>query len=321
VVAYAGGNLGTALSTLFLDPITTQTGIQQTFLDFVVIYTMAMGIGLALKAGLWNIGAFGQWSLGMIMVFVAYDYLGFLPYPLLFASMLVLAAVGGLLWIVVPTVLRIRFGANEIVVTLLLNVVGGVYFNLYMLYGPIGSLVGYGYPYTRILPPQYRIPAIVGGTPITYALPATIAIAIALYLLVERTSFRLRVNTVGESIETARYAGINIPRIMLTVMLAAGALAGFAGATFIMGNLNGDYSVNPASFIPYYGFIAVIAAMVGRKHIIGIGLSSFFFAYITWGATAMANETGLQHAIVLPMEGVMMIGILLSTYFEKRGAI
>lgn len=320
VVAYAGGNLGEALSTLFLNPITTSNGIQQTSVRFVLIYTMAMGIGLALKAGLWNIGAFGQWIVGMVMVYVAYDYLNFLPYTLLYAAILLLAALGGLLWIAVPTILRVKFGANEIVVTLLLNVVG-LNFGYFMLFGPIGSVIGFGYPYSKTLAPGFRIPQIVGAVPITYAVPVTVAIGILLYLLVERTPFRVKVNTVGESTETAKYAGIRINRIMIITMLAAGAFAGLSGATFIMGNLGGDYTLNPGSFVPFYGFIAVIAAMVGRKHMLGIGVSSLFFAYFTWGAQAMATVTNLQTAVVLPMEGIMMIGILLTAYFERRGTV
>ena len=320
MVAYAGGNLEVALSTLFLNPITTSNGLQQTFVRFVLIYTMAMGIGLALKAGLWNIGAFGQWIVGMVMVYVAYDYFTFLPYPLLYASMLLLAAIGGLLWIAVPTILRVKFGANEIVVTLLLNVVG-LNFGYFMLFGPIGSVAGYGYPYSKTLAPEYRIPQITSSVPITWAVPATIALGVILYLLVERTAFRVRVNTVGESIETAKYAGISINKIMILTMLAAGAFAGLSGATFDMGNPGGGYALNPGSFVPFYGFIAVIAAMVGRKHMLGIGLSSLFFAYFTWGAQAMATVTNLQTSVVLPMEGVMMIGILVTAYFEKRGAL
>ena len=320
MVAYAGGNLEVALSTLFLNPITTSNGLQQTFVRFVLIYTMAMGIGLALKAGLWNIGAFGQWIVGMVMVYVAYDYFTFLPYPLLYASMLLLAAIGGLLWIAVPTILRVKFGANEIVVTLLLNVVG-LNFGYFMLFGPIGSVAGYGYPYSKTLAPEYRIPQITSSVPITWAVPATIALGVILYLLVERTAFRVRVNTVGESIETAKYAGISINKVMILTMLAAGAFAGLSGATFDMGNPGGGYALNPGSFVPFYGFIAVIAAMVGRKHMLGIGLSSLFFAYFTWGAQAMATVTNLQTSVVLPMEGVMMIGILVTAYFEKRGAL
>jgi ABC-type uncharacterized transport system permease subunit len=313
VVAYAGGNVGVALSTLFLNPITTPFGVQQVFVRFAVFYTMAMGIGLALKAGLWNIGAQGQLTLGMIMVFVAYTYMRFLPWPLLYVSMILLAVIGGLLWIVVPTVLRVKFGANEIVVTLLLNVVASN-FGYYMLNGPIKSAGAFGYPYTVTLPDLFRIPNIVGSVSISYAVPFTILIGIVLYYLVERSPFRIKANTVGESAETARYAGINITRVMVITMLASGALAGLAGATYQMGYL---YHIDAGVFAYNLGFIAVIAALVGRKHMIGIGIASLFFGYITIGAEQMVSLVNVPTSVVFAMEGIMMIGILLGTYLTE----
>jgi simple sugar transport system permease protein len=314
LVAYAGGNIEVALSTLFLNPLTTTFGLQQIFVRFVVFYTMAMGIGLALKAGLWNIGAQGQLIVGMIMVFVAYTYLGFLAGPALYVTMILLAAIGGLLWIVVPTVLKVKFGANEIVVTLLLNVVASN-FGYYMLNGPIKSPGAIGYPYSITLPLQYRIPNIVGTFPLTYAVPVTVVIGLILYFLVERTPFRVKANTVGESAETARYAGIGIGRVMVITMLASGALAGFAGATYQMGFL---YHVDAGVFVYNLGFIAVIAALVGRKHMIGIGIASLFFGYITIGAESMATQTNVPTSVVFAMEGIMMIGVLLGTYLTER---
>jgi simple sugar transport system permease protein len=315
-VAYAGGNIEVALSTLFLNPVTTMSGIQQVFVRFVVFYTMAMGIGIALKAGLWNIGAQGQLLVGMVMVFVAYVYLAFLPWPLLYITMILLATLGGLLWIVVPTILRVRFGANEIVVTLLLNVVASN-FGYYMLNGPIKSPIAIGYPYTAILPARFQIPDIVSNFPLTYAVPFTIALGILLYFLIERTSFRVKANTVGESTETAKYAGISITRVMVITMLAAGALAGLAGATLQMGYF---YHIDAGVFGTNWGFIAVIAALVGRKHMIGIGISSLFFAYVTIGAEAMALQANVPTSVDLVMEGVMMIGILAGTYLAERRA-
>jgi len=278
---------------------------------------MAMGIGLALKAGLWNIGAQGQLTVGMIMVFVAYTYIGFLPWPVLYLSMVFLAIAGGLLWIVVPTVLRVKFGANEIVMTLLLNVVASN-FGYYMLNGPIKSPGASGYPYSITLPLQYRIPDILGGVPITYAVPLTVSIGLILYYLVERTSFRVRANTVGESTETARYAGISITRVMVITMLASGALAGLGGATYQMGFL---YHLDAGVFVYNLGFIALIAALVGRKHMLGIGLASLFFGYITIGAESMATVTNVPTSVVFAMEGVMMVGILMGSYLTERRSL
>jgi simple sugar transport system permease protein len=318
VVVYAGGNIEVALSSLFVDPVSSTPAIQQVFVLFVMFYTMALGIGLALKAGLWNIGAQGQLLAGMIMVFVVYLYLGFLPWPVLYVAMILGAAIGGLLWIAVPTILRVKFGANEIVVTILLNVVA-TNFGFYMLSGPIKSPgTALGFPITTVLPSKFQIPNIIGGTPITYAVPATIAIGIVLYFLVERTPFRVKANTVGESAETARYAGISIPRIMTITMLSAGALAGLAGATYMMGY---RYELDIGSSSTNYGLVAIIVALVGRKHMLGIGISAFFFAYITYGAEAMALATSVQTYVIFAMEGIMMIGILMSEYFERKGTI
>ncbi|MDG7006758.1 MAG: ABC transporter permease [Nitrososphaerota archaeon] len=315
VVVFAGGNIEVALSSLFLNPIRLSGGVQQIFVLFVMFYTMALGIGLALKAGLWNIGAQGQFLAGMVMVFVVYVYLAFLPWPVLYVAMILGAAVGGLLWIVVPTILRVKFGANEIVVTILLNVVA-FNFGFYMLSGPIKSPgTALGFPITKVLPATFQIPNIIGSVQITYAVPAAIAIGVILYFLVERTPFRVKVNTVGESAETARYAGISIPRVMTITMLAAGALAGLAGATFIMGY---RYELDIGSFSTNYGLIAIIVALVGRKHMLGVGISAFFFAYITIGAQSMALATNVPYFVVFAMEGVMMIGILMGSYLTER---
>ena len=315
VVVFAGGKIGVALCSLFLNPISLAGGVQQIFVLFVMFYTMALGIGLALKAGLWNIGAQGQFLAGMVMVFVVYVYLAFLPGPVLYVAMILGAAIGGLLWIAVPTILRVKFGANEIVVTILLNVVA-FNFGFYMLSGPIKSPgTALGFPITKVLPAAFQIPNIVGSVPITYAVPAAIAIGVILYFLVERTPFRVKVNTVGESAETARYAGISIPRVMTITMLAAGALAGLAGATFIMGY---RYELDIGSFSTNYGLIAIIVALVGRKHMLGVGISAFFFAYITIGAQSMALATHVPYYVVFAMEGVMMIGILTGSYLTER---
>jgi len=317
VVVYAGGNIGVALSSLFLNPVTLGAGIQQIFVRFVLFYTMGMGIGLALKAGLWNIGAQGQYLIGMVMVFVVYTFLGFLPWPVLYVSMILGAALGGLLWIVVPTILRVKFGANEIVITLLLNVVA-FNFAFYMLTGPLHSAhTGQLFPSTATLQPMFQIPSIVSGVPITYAVPATIAIGLVLYFLVERTPFRVKANTVGESVETARYAGISVPRVMTITMLTAGALAGLSGATFLMGY---RYELDLGAFSSQinYGLVAIICALVGRKHMLGIGIASFLFAYMTVGLDSMAIALNIPTNVVFAMEGIMMIGILLGNYLTER---
>ncbi len=315
IIYFAGGSPIRAIEAIFFDPLSSSSGIQQIVIRFIALYTMALGIGLALKAGLWNIGAQGQFTVGMVMVFVAYVYLRYLHPVGLFFVMILLATVGGMVWILAPAILRIKFGANEIVITLLLNVVA-LYFGTYMINGPIRGSQSFGYPITDTLPQYLTFPEITQG--ITYALPFTLAIGVLLYLLVERTPFGMHARVVGESLETSLYAGINYSRIMLITMLAAGGLAGLAGATYIMGYLK---HLDAGQFGTSFGLLAIIAAMLGRKNMLGIAFSSLFVGYITIGTEEMAVSVNVPTSVVFAMEGIMLAGVLLSTFILERTKI
>lgn len=307
LVAFAGGNVGLALSTILTGPLTTAAGIQQIFVRFIILCLIGLGVGLALKAGLWNIGGQGQMIIGMVMVFVVFTYMHSLNAPLLFSLIIIASALGGLAWIVVPVILKTRVGANEIVVTLLLNIVASN-FGLYMINGPIRGPESFGYPITATLPDDLRIP-------LDYAVPLVVAVGIALYLLVERTSFNLQANTVGESTVTANYAGIAVTRVTAITMLVAGALAGLSGAFLVMGYL---YHLDAGQFSTNYGLLAIIVALLGRKSMLGITLASLLFAYVTIGVEEMAVVTGVQSSIEFAIEGIMLITVLFASHLIDR---
>jgi len=310
VVAFAGGNVGLALSTLLTGPITTPAGIQQIFVRFIILCLIGLGVGLALKAGIWNIGGQGQMIIGMVMVFVVTTYLHFLTSPFLFLTIIAAAALGGLAWIVVPVVLKTKVGANEIVVTLLLNIVASN-FGLYMINGPIRGPQSFGYPITATLPSSLRIP-------LTFGVPVVVAVGIALYLLVERTSFNLEANTIGESTVTAKYAGVGVTKVTAITMLVAGALAGLAGAFLVMGYL---YHLDAGQFSTNYGLLAIIVALLGRKSMLGITVASLLFAYVTIGVEEMAVVTGVQSSIEFAIEGIMLITVLFASYLIDRSKL
>lgn len=314
LVYYEGGNVLRALYYLFADPVLNSAGIQQIFVRFIFLYTMGLGISIALKSNLWNIGAQGQFIVGMVMVFVAYTYMRFLNAGLLFLIMIVLAVLGGIIWIIPPAVLRIKFGANEIVITLLLNVVA-LYFGTYMINGPIRGTQSFGYPITDTLPKDFQFPEISPG--LTFALPLTLAIGVFLYFFVERTSFGLHARVVGEGGDTAIYAGIKAQKIMLVSLLASGALCGLAGATYIMGYLK---HLDAGQFDTNFGLLAVIVSLLGRKHMLSTGVAALFMGYITTGIEGMAVSVNVPTSIVFAMEGVMFVGMLIAAVLEQREA-
>jgi simple sugar transport system permease protein len=315
VVAIAGGNVVQALKSFFISPISTSTNVGEVLVRFVALYTIGLGIGLALKAGLWNVGGEGQFIIGEVMAFVGVIYIGGIPAPLHVFVILLLGTAGGLVWIVVPTVLRAKFGANEIVITLLFNIVA-TFVGYYALNGPIqGKTQSFGFLLTDLIPSSLALPALIPGTRLTIALFITLGIAIAMYLLVERTAFGLRVSTVGESTETARYAGINVTRVFVLVMLVAGALAGLAGAMHATGVLG---FLDTAELQPGFGYLAIIVALLGRKNMLGIGLASLLFGYVIVGAQDMAQAIPAQSGMVYAMEGAMLIGVSLASYLLTR---
>ncbi len=315
IVAFAGGNIGLALTSLFLGPISTSYNIAEVLVRFIALYTIGLGIGLALKAGLWNVGGEGQFLIGEIMAFVGALYIQGVPGPVQVVLMLLIGSIGGALWIAIPTILRTKFGANEIVITLLFNIVA-VFVGLYALNGPIrGKSQSFGYPITDQLSKQLSLPLLIPNTRLSLALVITLVIAAAMYLLVERTPFSVKARTVGESIETANYAGINVTRVFVTVMLAAGALAGLAGAMHLMGVLG---RLDTGELQPGFGYLAIIVAMLGRKNMLGIGVASIFLGYVMVGAEDMAQFTQVQTPVVYAMEGVMLLGVSLANYLLTR---
>jgi ABC-type uncharacterized transport system permease subunit len=315
VVAVAGGNVVQALISFFVTPLSTTTNIGEVLVRFVALYTIGMGVGLALKAGLWNVGGEGQFVIGEIMAFVGVIYVAGVPAPVHIAIILFLGAAGGLLWIAVPTILRTRFKANEIVITLLFNIVA-TFVGLYALNGPIqGRTQAFGFPITDLIPASLALPVIIPGTRLSIAIVITLAIAVVTYLLVERTAFGLRVRTVGESEETARYAGINVTKIFVIVMLVAGALAGLAGAMHATGVLG---FLDTGELQPGFGYLAIIVALLGRKNIAGIGIASLLFGYVIIGAQDMAQAVPSQSGVVFAMEGAMLIGVTVANYLLAR---
>jgi len=315
VVAVGGGNVVQALKVFFVEPVSTTTNIGEVLVRFIALYTIGLGVGLALKAGLWNVGGEGQFVIGEVMAFVGVIYIGGIPASLHIPLILLLGTAGGLLWIIVPTVLRTKFGANEIVITLLFNIVA-TFVGLYALNGPIrGRTQSFGFPLTDLIPASLALPLVIPGTRLSVALFVTLGIAVVLYLLVERTALGLRLSTVGESTETARYAGINVTKIFVFVMLVAGSLAGLAGAMHATGVLG---FLDPGELQPGFGYLAIIVALLGRKNMLGIGIASLLFGYVIIGAQDMAQAVPAQSGMVFAMEGAMLTGVSLASYLLTR---
>ena len=309
LIAVIGGNLRLATISLLLSPISSTYGFAEIFVRVTVLLIMGLGIALGLRAGLWNVGAEGQYIVGSVMAIAAAFYLTSVPPLLRIVLMMLAGAAGGLIWMIVPAVLKARFGANEIIVTLLLNLIASN-FLLYALDGPIRGKASFGYLISDILPPELRIPKILPQTRLGLGIVIAAGLVVIFYLLTERTSFGLQVRTVGRNLQAARYAGIRIPRIIMLTLLLSGAMAGLAGAVHVSGVI---FTLDPG-YPSGYGFIAIIVAMLGGASVIGTTIAAVVISYFVVGAEAMQSAAGVPFALVYTIEGIILFSLAAGQY-------
>ncbi len=309
LIAAIGGDLRLASTSLLLSPISSTYGFAEIFVRVTVLLIMGLGIALGLRAGLWNVGAEGQYIVGSVMAIAAAFYLTSVPPLLRIVLMMLAGAAGGLIWMVVPAVLKARFGANEIIVTLLLNLIASN-FLLYALDGPIRGKASFGYLISDILPPELRIPKILPQTRLGLGIVIAAGLVVVFYLLSERTSFGLQVRTVGRNLQAARYAGIRIPRIIMLTLLLSGAMAGLSGAVHVSGVI---FTLDPG-YPSGYGFIAIIVAMLGGASVVGTTIAAIVISYFVVGAEAMQSAAGVPFALVYTIEGIILFSLAAGQY-------
>ena len=316
LVAAIGGDVRAASSSLLLTPISSVYDFSEIFVRTTILLIMGLGIALGLRAGVWNVGAEGQYIVGSVMAVAGSIYLTSVPPPLRIVLMLVAGAGGGLFWMIVPALLKAMFRANEIVVTLLLNLVASN-FLLYALDGPIRGKSSFGYLITDLLPVDLRIPKLIPGTRLGLGFLIALALVVVFYLLSEKTSFGLQVRTVGRNLEAARYAGINVSKIWLLTLLLSGAMAGLAGAIHVSGVI---YAMDPG-YPSGYGYIAIVVAMLGGTSVIGTAIASVVISYFVVGAETMQSAAGVPFALVYAIEGIILFSLAGAQYLMGRSKV
>jgi simple sugar transport system permease protein len=317
IVYITGADIILAASTLILAPVSDLYNVAEMFVWFTALVVIAQGIGLGIRAGVWNVGAPGQFLVGSILTMMVWKFLNpFIPPLPLTLLMLVGGAAGGLLWALIPAVIRSKFGGNEIVVTLLLNLVA-VSVLWWALDGPIRGRFSAGYPLSDVIPTAYRIPSLIPDSRLSYSLLIALAVAAVFYLLAEKTHFGLQVKSVGLNPTAAKTSGIKVGWTLFKTLLIAGAAAGFAGSLHLMGvlfRMDAGYAETGNDF----GYIAIAVAMLGGAHPVGILFSSIFFSYMMIGAQNMQRIIQIPFPLVYAVVGCMLISLTLVQRIYRR---
>lgn len=312
LLAVTGNDPVQAYRTLLLGAFGSANRVAETLVKACPLAIMGLGIAIAFRAQVWNIGGDGQFTLGAIAsTFVALN----LPLPAVVrAPFCFLAAfAGGAAWGGLVGYLRARFRANEVITTLMFNYLA-TYLLQYLIRGPMIDPEGGGFPQTPLVDPALRLPILLTGT----RLHAGLIVALVLLLgglLFWRSTLGFSIRLVGESREVARYSGLNVDRTIVTTMLISGGLCGLAGWTEVFGihyRLLDD-------ICPGYGSLAIVVALLGNLAPLGVLVSSFFFAALLVGAATMQRLAGTPFVFVHIVVALVVMFAISRVMLERRG--
>lgn len=288
-------------------------GASEVLTKFIPLQLCGIGLVVAFKSGMWNIGAEGQILLGaMFATWVALflDVSDSLRLPLAF----LFGSAAGAGWALIPALLKARFEVNEVITTLMMNYIASSLVN-YLVYGPWKGAGEWGFPYTDKFPKSMWLPT-VEGTRIHWPTLVMAVLAVFLvYFLFAKTTIGFEMKVSGQSKRTAEYAGINYGRALLISMAISGALAGLAGVGEVCGI---HHRLRYASSISSgYGYAGIIVAWLSGLNAVGSILSALFMAFLLAGGDLMQVSLGLPIGVVDVFNGSILISLLLPEAFKR----
>jgi simple sugar transport system permease protein len=320
VVVFGAGSIAMLLAhvspidgfyALFDGAFGTTSEFSETLVSATALLFPALGIALAFRAGLFNIGAEGQLVLGGLAAGIAGV---FVPGPPLVSILVTLAAgaLAGGAWAGIAGFLKARFGANEVIATLMLNVIA-VLLATYIVNGPLHFPTA-NEGETPLLAPTAWLPPIVPETRLTIALVIALLVAFGLRWVFNRTVFGFELRAAGEAPQAARRAGVDLSRIALLAMTLSGAIAGLGGATLVTGVLHRFNT----GLSPGYGFVAIAVALVGNLEPVWIAVAAFAFGILQNGALSMQAEANVPRDVINLVEGLVIIALAGRRYIATR---
>ena len=317
-----------AIRTIFWDPLFGEFASfsrPQLLIKAAPLVLIAIGLSLGFRAGIWNIGAEGQYIIGAIcgaaVGLAFYPAEGWYIFPL----MVIAGALGGYAWAMIPAILRVRLGTNEILVSLMLVYVAEQLLASAAL-GLLRNPEGMGFPGSRNLS-QYPSAAnleLIAGTGMHWGVVAALIAVIFAYITFSRHVLGFNIKLTGQSPRAAAFSGVNPGRLILICMGVSGALAGLAGLFEVSGP-SGQITID---FNVGYGFTAIIVAFLGRLHPVGILLAGLLMALTYIGGEMAQLTLGLPGAAIQIFQGMLLFFLLgfdvLTNYrprMIRRGAV
>lgn len=318
-----GANPLKGYGTMIVAAFGSLDGFANTAVKSIPLLLVGVGICIAFRASVINIGGEGQMVMGALLSTVAALSLPNLPSYVLIPLVLIAGFIGGAIWGAIPGALKAYFNVSEILSTIMLNIVAVQIMN-FMLRGPLidpGEIArGTRIPQTARLPEATDLPILLEGLRMHAGYLIALLAAVGAYVLLWRTALGFRLRSVGLNRDAARYAGIPVRRSIITALAFSGAMAGLAGAILVFGSESHRMVTDGSStgFTGSAGFNGIVVALFAGLHPLWAIPSSLLFGGMLVGANALQRALQVPSALVTALNGLIVVFVVSSEHFRRR---
>ena len=293
------------LEVFFWEPIKSGYAWSELMVKATPLAIIALGLAVCFRSNVWNIGAEGQYLIGAVFAGGVALTAGPQTGGWIVALILLAGVAGGMLWASITALLRDRFNANEILVSLMLVYVAVQVLN-FLVYGPWKDPNGYNFPQTKTFEAVTKIPKLIEGSRVTIGLLIALLGVAGIWVFLFRTYAGFAQQVGGLAPAAARYAGFSSRKALWTALLISGGAAGLAGALEVAGPIGQLTPYLPAG----YGFAAIIVAFVGRLHPVGIVFYAILMSMFYIGGELAQSRLGLPKSIPGVFQGLLLFALL-----------
>jgi general nucleoside transport system permease protein len=292
-----------AMAIIFIQPLTSLRGVAELLVKGTPLILIGIGLAVGFRGGIWNIGAEGQFTIGALVggsvALAFYPITGWWLLPLMSLA----GIAGGAAWAAIPALLRTRFNANEILVSLMLTYVAVLLLSS-LMHGALRDPEGLNFPESRLF--QTALPLIIPGTRAHIGFLVALATIAVSWLLMERHLIGFKVKVLGQAPRAARFGGFSDQRLIWFCFLLSGGCAGLAGLFEAAGPVGQLVPALPAG----YGFTAIIVAFLGRLHPVGILFAGLLMALTYIGGETAQISMSLPSATTAVFQGMFLFFLL-----------
>lgn len=313
LIAMAGANPLHAYFEMLKGAFGSRLSISETLTRTTPLILTGLAAAVAFRARLWNIGGEGQFYLGALAAaWLGHHMTAALPASVAILIILLAGMIAGALLLLGPVILRIRFGVDEVVTTLILNFIVLLFVSM-MIEGPMKDPLAFGWPQSVAVSNDLLLPKILERTRLHIGLLIAVAAALLIWFVQTRTVFGMQTRAAGLNQKAASFAGIALGKTLLGVACISGALAGLAGAIEVTG-LKGYVTLDLS---PGYGYSGIVVAMLAGLNPLGVVITALFVAIVFVGADSMSRALGVPSFIADVIVSISLLTMLVSLLFTS----